>query len=193
MTRIPAPGDGVDGAAVVIGVVSRVRLSLAGLRDSQLRARMLEYQQRNSFSAFFLPMLVNTLLLLVLWATTLLPHGIAGMLDYLSSGGTLKVAVAFMFPRIAADAALVNWALLGAYFYGLLLLIRRWMQSDLTTGVIWKLNVRFVIAFLLGLLLTRMVSGGGTVSAELGPWTMLLAFSIGIVVRMCFCAGPRVS
>jgi hypothetical protein len=156
-------------------------LAMAGLRDSQLRARMLEYQQRNSFSAFFLPMLVNTLLLLVLWATTLLPHGIAGMLDYLSSGGTLKVGVAFMFPRIAADAALVNWALLGAYFYGLLLLIRRWMQSDLTTGVIWKLNVRFVIAFLLGLLLTRIVSEGGTVSAELGPWTMLLAFSIGIV------------
>jgi hypothetical protein len=165
----------------ILGAKLQEHLAMAGLRDSQLRARMLEYQQRNSFSAFFLPMLVNTLLLLVLWATTLLPHGIAGMLDYLSSGGTLKVAVAFMFPRIAADAALVNWALLGAYFYGLLLLIRRWMQSDLTTGVIWKLNVRFVIAFLLGLLLTRIVSDGGGASAELGPWTMLLAFSIGIV------------
>lgn len=156
-------------------------LSMAGLREEQLRARMFEYQQRNGFSAFFLPMLVNILLLHVFWAATLLPHGIGGMLDYLSEGGTLKVGIGLMFPRIAADATLVTWALLGAYFYGLSVLIRRWMQSDLTTSVVWKLDVRFVVTFVLGLLLSRIIGGSDGLLTEFGPWTTLLAFSVGIV------------
>ncbi len=156
-------------------------LSMAGLKDDQLRARMLEYQQSNGFSAFFLPILVNLLLLYVFWAAILLPHGIDGMLAYLSDGGTLKVGIAYMFPRIAAEMSLVTWALMGAYFYCLSVLIRRWMQSDLTTNVVWKLDVRLVITFVLGLLFSRMVGGTDADFSAIGPGITLLAFSIGIV------------
>lgn len=156
-------------------------LAMCGLTDHQLRARMHEYQQHNSFSAFFLPMLVNVLFLFVVWAATLLPHGIAGMLDYLSDGGTLKVAIAFMYPRVAADASLVTWALLGAYFYSLSVLVRRWMQADLTTSVIWKIDVRLAVTFILGLLLTRLAAAPDQEVSAIGPWVTILAFSIGLV------------
>jgi hypothetical protein len=170
---------GIQGEMLTARVAEE--LALCGLREHQLRARLAEYQQSNSFSAFFLPLLVNLLILMVLWAATLLPHGIDGMLDYLSDGGTLSVSIAFMFPRIAADASLVIWALLGAYFYSLTVLIRRWMQSDLTTGVVWKIDVRLVITLVLGLLLVRLATGPERDLAMVGPYVTVLAFSIGIV------------
>lgn len=156
-------------------------LASCGLRERQLHSRMQDYQDRNSFSAFLLPMVVNLVLLVIFWATTLLPHGISGMLDYLNDGGTLKISIAAMFPRIAADAAPTVWALLGAYFYVVTVIVRRWMQSDLTTSVIWKLDVRLVVTFILGLLLTHLAAGPERDLTAIGPYAAACAFTVGIV------------
>lgn len=66
-------------------------LSLCGLEDHQLRARMQEYEDRNSVAAFMLPMLVNLLFLVVVWGMALFPLGLAGMLDYIEGGRQARV------------------------------------------------------------------------------------------------------
>lgn len=155
-------------------------LALCGLSDQHLRVRMQEYEDRNGFSAFLLPLVVNLILLTVTWAAVLIPHGISGMLDTLRTDQTMDVSVALMLPKVAADASPVIWSMLGAYFYSLSLLVRRWTQSDLTTGVIWRIDVRLVAALIVGLLLTRLASGQEKELSELGPWVSAFAFLIGI-------------
>jgi hypothetical protein len=154
---------------------------MCGLEDRQLRNRMVEYEDRNKLSAFFLPMLVNLNLLLIVWGAAMLPEGISGLLDRLYEGDDIRIGIALMFPKVAHDATPITWVLFGAYFYTASVMIRRWMQSDLTTNVIWSINVRLVVAFILGLLLMEIVSEEGTAANELGPYVSCVAFMVGIV------------
>lgn len=108
---------------------------------------MQEYEDRNSVAVFMLPMLVNLLFLVVVWGMALFPLGLAGMLDYIEGGRQARVGLALAVPIISKNATLLVWMLLGAYVYSISSIIRRWMQSDLTTNVLWRINVRLAITF----------------------------------------------
>ena len=132
-------------------------LRMCGLEDHQLRAKMQEYEDKNSVSAFLLPMLVNFLFLLLIWGATLFPRGVAGMFDYVEGEMQVRMGIALALPMIADHASPIVWVSLGAYLYGISNMIRRWIQSDLTTAVLWRLNVRLAMTLVIGLLLAPSV------------------------------------
>lgn len=158
----------------------RTSLTYCGLPMQRVEARMREYEERNSVHAFLLPIAVNLCFLVILWGAVLFPHGVGGILDRLTTGGQLDVSLDRVLQRVAAEAMVENWVFLGAYFYALTTMIRRWMQSDLTTNVLWKLNVRFAITVLIGLLLTALTQDLGGREAPAG-WVLTVAFMSGLI------------
>lgn len=139
-------------------------LFLCGLRDNDVGQRLQEFESRNSISAFVWPTLVNLLFLFVLWGAVFGPNGLKGVQDAWMQGDQFTVdnlsfrafdGIAF-FTYLAENASVITWSFLGAYFYVLTVLADRWLRSDLTTGVLWKLNIRVAVALVVGLLLTAV-------------------------------------
>lgn len=136
-------------------------LWLCGLQGQQLEVRIAEFDDRNSYSAFFLPACVNLAFMVVMWGLVIMPGGLTGLARSLMKephlgDGFYAPDLQSLFTYMANNASLVVWVFLGAYFYILMVLIRRWLQSDLTTGVLWKINVRVAVALVVGLLLMRV-------------------------------------
>jgi hypothetical protein len=154
----------------------REDLWLCGLKDRELQARIKEYGERNSWGAFLLPMLVNLVLMWLMWVSAILPGGMENLTRLLIDKG---ISLQSAFSIIAANLSPVSWAFLGAYFYIVMVLIRRWMQSDITTNVLWKLNVRIVVALIIGLLLMKIPPTPPEKAIQ--AFTFLVAFFAGIV------------
>ena len=55
------------------------------------------------------------------------------------------------------------------------------MQNDLTTKVLWKLNVRFAITIVLGLLFTALFSDAIGAREAPPPWVLACAFMTGLI------------
>ena len=171
--------QGLQGPAVMERV--RASLTLCGLPARQVDDRMREYTSRNSFQTFLLPIAVNLAFLVVLWGSMLFPHGVGGIMDNLAVSGRLNVSMDLVLQHVAAEALVENWVFLGAYFYALTTMVRRWMQSDLTTNVLWKLNVRFAITVLIGLLFTALFTDAETLQGKPEAWVLSAAFTAGLV------------
>lgn len=154
-------------------------LTLCEVDADLLETRWQEYAERNSPAAHFLPMLLNVLLLYLVWATLLFPEGLSGVVDRMQSPGQATIGLASILPRVAAEASAVSWTLLGVYFYSIGVLIRRWLESDLTTAVIWWIDVRLILGFVLGMLLSVISTANEL--ASLGPWLSGFAFFCGII------------
>lgn len=155
-------------------------LALCALDDEQLQSRIREYQESNALAAFFLPSVLNLVTVFIVWQNALLPRGVDGLLARLGDSSQVPLSLAMVFAQAAVEISPLTWALLGAYFYALNLIIRRWMLSDLTTNVLWKINVRLVQTFILGMLLIA-VGGGAGVADGFGSYVAGLGFIIGIV------------
>jgi len=156
-------------------------LSMCALNDLQIHQRLAEFEQRNSVSAFVLPALVNLLLLYLVWDNALLPKGTDGLLVQLMNGPNPWIGLAELFPAAAGSLTPLTWALLGAYFYIVTLTVRRWTLYDLTTNVLWQIDVRLVTTFVLGMLLMGLASGEAGATQVFGPWLAAFAFLMGIV------------
>ena len=159
-------------------------LSQCGLQDHQLRARMQEYEDRNSVAAFMLPMFVNLLFLLLCWGMAMFPRGLAGMLDYIEGGMQARVGLALALPMVSQNATLIVWVFLGTYVYSISSIIRRWMQSDLTTNVLWRINVRLAITLVLGMLFVNLFDTGDPSGRGNMAHPAAFAFLIGITPDM---------
>ncbi len=163
---------------------ARASLALCGLSTQKVKEKMSEYTERNGFHAFLLPMAVNLVFMVLLWGAALLPHGMGGMLEYLEHNGSLKVGVDVVLLRVSSEAVAETWIFFGAYFYAITTLIRRWMQCDLTTNVLWKLNVRFAVSILLGFLLTALFMDAESSRGQPDTWLLGFAFLSGLVPDM---------
>lgn len=155
-------------------------LKLCGLGSDQYQSMLTEFQVRNNPGAFAPPMIVNLALLMLFWALFFLPNGLAGLEQALVGTADIgqgyhMVNLHLITQMVVTGASAMSWAFLGAYCYSLLVLIRRWLQADLTTGALWKLNVRIAVAAIVGLLLERLL--GSTV----GPGIDYVAFAAGFV------------
>lgn len=159
-------------------------LALCGLDDAEQHIRLREYAEHTGLAAFFLPMLLNGLLLFIVWMIVLFPQGVGGMLDFLGKRPDANLGIAAMYPKLAADASPMTWTLLGVYLYSILVIARRWTQSDLTAAVIWWLDIRVVAALILGLLLNRLVQAADPALSDLGPWIAAFAFLSGMLPDM---------
>jgi hypothetical protein len=150
----------------------RLDLGLCGFRREQVDDSVEDFQAKNSWSAYFFPTLVMTFYLYLMFGTILLSHGVYGVVVSFSDAACLQTGAKtgictvgmvnipqflFNLPRAASP---LSWAFLGAYFYAIAVLFRRWQRSDLTAGTLWKLTARFAVAFILGLLLTKIVPAG---------------------------------
>ena len=157
------------------------KLTTLGLEVTQLRTIMDEYQGRNGLHAFLLPMLVNMVLVFLMWNAALFPYGVAGMFDGLDGSGEVRISIAILVPVVVMHASVVTWAFLGAYFYSIIVMIRRWMQMDLTVGSVWRIDVRLAVAFILGMLIMHTFSGPEEKHLVAQPALAALAFVSGIV------------
>jgi hypothetical protein len=150
-------------------------LLLCGLEDTELAAKVSEFRDRNGLPAFVLPAVVNLALLVAMWGVTMMPTGLTGLSESLKGvelgQGYYGSDLGSLFEDMAQEASAVTWAFLGAYFYTVTALVRRWLESDLTTGIMWKANVRIAIALMVALLLIRVLP-------DASP---LIAFVAGIV------------
>jgi hypothetical protein len=156
-------------------------LSLCALDDDQVQSRLTEYEERNSVSAFFLPSMVNLLLMYLVWTSALVPQGIDHVLVLMGDSAHNPISFALLLTDAAKSASPLTWALLGAYFYALTLIVRRWMLADLTTNVLWKINVRIVLTVILGSLLVALGAGAEGATGAFGEWAAALGFMVGIV------------
>lgn len=168
---------GLNGCLLSMEVGASLRLCALG--DDELQRRIDEFEERNGISAFFLPSMVNLIMLYLIWYSVLLPSGIVPVILELRSAGDHSVSLPKLFASLGGQLSPLTWALLGGYFYVLSSLIRRWMLSDLTTNLMWRIDVRLVLTFILGLLLIAL--GGATGGDGLGAWTAGLAFLVGVV------------
>jgi hypothetical protein len=136
-------------------------LWLCGLDDKQLNTKLKAFAVRNSWNAFILPATVNLVFIFVMWGVVFFPEGISGFSESIMGksigAGYYSPDIKALFKAMASNASPVTWAFLGAYFYTITLLIRRWLQADLTTGVLWKINVRVAVTLIVGLLLTKVM------------------------------------
>ncbi len=173
---------GMQGPMIV--EKARTSLSLCGLTSLKVKEKLKEYMEHNGFQAFLLPMAVNLVFMVLLWGMALLPRGVAGMVDYLRDDGKLKIAVDIVLLHVSKDAVAETWIFFGAYFYALTTLVRRWMQCDLTTNVLWKLNVRFAVSVLLGFLFTALFSDVESSRGQPETWILGFAFLTGLVPDM---------
>ena len=155
-------------------------LSLCAVNDEQLKQRIQEYEERNSLTALFLPSVVNLMIALVIWQNALLPGSTVDLIQRMGNSATTPWSLALSLAQGATEITPLTWALLGAYFYSINLIIRRWMLSDLTANVLWKVNVRLVVTFVLGMLLIAL-SGATSLAHALGPTIAGTGFMIGIV------------
>ena len=170
---------GIQGAMLMEKV--RGSLTQCGLPIHRVDAKMREYAERNSFQAFLLPVAVNLGFMVVLWGGVLFPHGVSGMTDHLEVEGRIQVSLDLVLRHVAVEASIRDWVFLGAFFYALTSMVRRWMQSDLTTNVLWKLNVRFAVTVLVGLLLTALFGDAASLGDRLDSRLLSLAFVAGLV------------
>jgi hypothetical protein len=182
-----------DFKGAVIAERIAADLSACGFDDVELGLRLHEHAKRSGLSAFLLPMLLNLLLLYLAWTITLLPRGLDGLFADICHDNAPRMGLAAVFTRIGEDATPLTWLLLGIYFYSINVLLRRWIQSDLTTGTIWWINVRLAGGLLLGLLLTAVAAGED--AGGLGAGGALFAFTVGVVpdalVRRSFRQAAR--
>jgi hypothetical protein len=148
-------------------------LWLCGLDDRQLQARMQEYESRNNWVAFVLPMLVNLTFMWLMWVSAILPGGMGNLTKLLIQNG---ISLQSAFSIIAEKQSPVTWAFFGAYFYIAMIMVRRWMQSDITTNVLWKFNVRIGVSIIIGFLLMKF-----PFENIINSTTFYIAFIAGIV------------
>lgn len=156
-------------------------LYMLGLSTRELHSRMAEYEGRNGLQAFVLPMLVNLVLLFLMWHSALFPSGLAGVFDGLDETGEVRISIAILLPIVVIKASVVTWAFFGAYFYGVTVMIRRWMQLDLTVGSVWRFDVRLAVSFVLGMLIMDTLTTLGADTSNTPPGLDALAFLVGIV------------
>ncbi|HSF80998.1 MAG TPA: hypothetical protein VLA49_07175, partial [Anaerolineales bacterium] len=154
----------------------REDLWLCGLDAQQLESKMDAFNQKNSWSAFVLPTILILIFLGVMWSFFLMPEGAIGLRESLLKGGELSIPG--MLEQIVESPSVIFTTFLGAYFYTLMVSIRRWTRADLTTGVLWRINIRLAVALLLGFLLAAPTTKEGSVSSYLLP---VLGFLGGIV------------
>ncbi len=129
-----------------------------------------ERGQNETQPRFWFPTLLNIALLIFLFGMVFLPEagqGLDQQLFYTSTverGNAAIVDIGAYVDYIVEHASMITWCFLGAYFYILTVLVRRWMRSDLSPGLIWKLNVRLMIAVILGFVM-ELLWGQGEVDA----------------------------
>ncbi len=115
-----------------------------------------EFDRERNGARFWLPIVINFFLLIFLFGIVMAPEAAEGLGQQLIGTRFVNnypiIDVGAYFDYIVEHASMITWCFLGAYFYILTVLVRRWMRSDLSPGLIWKLNVRLMIAFVMELL-----------------------------------------
>jgi len=173
----------------LVTLKSKIRedLWLCGLDSRQLTSKMLAFGERNSWGSYILPAVLTMIFLAVLWNFFLMPAGQSGLSLSLQgeklNGELFRPNLLNMLQTIADSASVITMCFLGAYFYISSVLTRRWLRSDLTTGVLWKINVRLAVAVLVGFLLAAAAPGAAKADASGLDHKVLLmiGFLAGIV------------
>lgn len=131
-------------------------LQLCGLRGEELKTLMGSFERRTNFFSFIFPTLIMIPFLFFYWALIFGPRGFEGLLYSAGLGGKIGRIAILGIPELIefwiVHSSPIVWAFIGAYFYILTAITRRWVRSDLTVGYLWRINLRLVTVFILGLL-----------------------------------------
>jgi hypothetical protein len=122
-----------------------------------------------SLLGFGLPILISTMLTTLGWTLTLLP---IGTIDTLSDSSLLAL--------FAPHPVAINFGFLGAYFFTLNMVFRRYVRSDLTPKTYAYTSVRFLVTIILVWAVSSLPRFLGIEAGADSSGLLLLAFVIGI-------------
>ncbi len=117
------------------------------------------------------PILAATLIITLGWVLTLLPDGVGA--------GGQEAAAQGLFSSLIPGYHAVNFGFMGAYFFSLNMLLRRYLRADLRPKTYTHAAVRIVTVIVLAWFL-------GVVPGLKGNLRLALAFVVGIVPETAF-------
>lgn len=122
-----------------------------------------------------LPLMISTLLLTLGWAAALMPNLKPSALD-----GTLDEPLALTL-FLSPEKSAFTFAFLGAYFFTLNMVFRRYVRADLSPKAYSHISIRIIIATVLAWVASAIPSLAGS-EPEQTAWALLVAaFFIGVV------------
>lgn len=127
------------------------------------------------FNLALVPVLISTLLMAFGWTAVLLPtlaENTRSALDF------QNMALAKL---LEPQQTAFTFAFLGAYFFTLNMVFRRYVRADLGPKAYSHISVRIIVAVVLAWVAAAIPSLGGPDAAEPAAWLLVLAFFVGIV------------
>lgn len=134
-----------------------------------------ETREGQVFSLALVPVLISTLLMTFGWTAVLLPT-LQYTLDSAQNFKEMELAT-FLKPRQTA----FTFAFLGAYFFTLGMVFRRYVRADLGPKAYSHISMRIIAAVVLAWVASAIPTMGGPDAAEPAAWLLVFAFFVGIV------------
>lgn len=134
-----------------------------------------ECKQGTLFNLALIPVLLSTLLMTLGWTAALLPT-LQENLDRVRDFDQLALAE-FLTPRRTE----FTFAFLGAYFFTLNMVFRRYVRADLGPKAYSHISIRIIVAVVLAWVAAAIPEMGGAQAAEPAVWLLVFAFFVGIV------------
>lgn len=122
-----------------------------------------------AFKGANMPILVSTLLITLGWIIVLLPVGSIAELEHLNLSQFLQ-----------PDQVLISFGFLGAYFFIINMIFRRYVRADLGPKAYNHITVRLLITFVLVWALSALIDMTNTTNPITYATFLLIAFMVGI-------------
>lgn len=145
--------------------------SIYGLRVNEMYGEeAMPGEKKLKFTGTQLPVFVTTLLITIGWTFTLLPVGLP------PTGTDVSVIYDMLVPQLSP----ICFGFLGAYFFAINMVVRRYTRADLKPKAYSHITVRFLSVFIIVWVLSVMPAlWNGSGSND--PILLVLAFLIGII------------
>lgn len=152
--------------------------------DHMLIVRGLATRAFNNFE-YVLSVLLVTLIAAVGWYYLFYPQGGEGLARLIGAGGGIKEVTEHMIQNITP----LTLGFVGAYFFLIQMLLRRYLAGDLYPSAYLQTAVRMLVVFIISLLLTFLLSGNTDTLP--GTFAAGASFFAGIFPRSGLTLGAR--
>ena len=124
---------------------------------------------------YLVSLIFFTVITAAIWHFFFYPHAWSGLADLISRGGSIKEFGAYL----SQDASPITFGFLGAYFFVIQMLLRRYFASDLNPKAYINAVVRLLVVFILSLFFLLI-----PIKADALNTAAITAFVIGIFPRV---------
>jgi hypothetical protein len=126
-------------------------------------------------SEYVVSLVLLTAITAAIWYFFFYPHATSGLAELISQGGSVKAFADYL----ASDATPITFGFIGAYFFIIQMLLRRYFAADLNPKAYINAVVRLLIVFILGLFFQLAMPPHNLVSSS----AVVAAFVVGVFPR----------